>query len=109
MKFTYLPLIAAILSTTLIPVHSMADAKKGKRIYKKRMYKKCGFSGVKFARHHTQAEWETLYEKRKFQAEALKICPKIDTAKIKPKNWNDLYDFSVKYAKDGVAPNGCND
>ena len=50
-----------------------------------------------------------IYEKGLFPAEAKKICPKLDTSKIKEKWWKDLYDISFKYAKDGVEPNGCND
>jgi hypothetical protein len=109
MKRTVLSGMLCLLLTAAIPTYTMASVKHGKRVYKKRMYKKCGFSGVKFARHHTQAEWETIYEKGSFAHEAKSICPKLDTTRIRPKEWQELYEFSLKYAKDGVAPNGCND
>ncbi|MCF6206198.1 MAG: hypothetical protein L3J47_04790 [Sulfurovum sp.] len=109
MKTFTFHLILSLLMTTMLPIHAHASVKKGKRIYKKRMYKKCGFSAVKFARHHTQLEWENIYEKGDFPKEAQIICPRLEQEKIKKKSWKDLYDFSYKYAKDGVAPNGCND
>lgn len=99
----------ALLTSMTLPTLSMADVNKGKRIYKKKLQKPCGFSGGRFTRKHTQAEWEAIYEKGLFPAEAKKICPKLDTSKIKEKWWKDLYDISFKYAKDGVEPNGCND
>lgn len=51
-----------------------AGATKGQKIFKKKFRKKCGFSGVRFARYHTQGEWE------------------------------DVYEFSYMYAKDGKVP-----
>jgi len=62
-----------------------------------------------FARHHLQAEWEDIYETGKFPEEAKNICPKLTTEAIEKKYWKDIYAYSVKYAKDGVPPNGCND
>jgi hypothetical protein len=101
--------VLAVLVSMSIPTDSMADAKKGKRIYKKKLQKKCGFSGVRFARNHKQFEWEKIYEDGTFPQEARKICPKLDIDKIQTKLWKDLYDFSYKYAEDGIEPNGCND
>ena len=98
-----------MLISMSISTSSMAGVKKGQRIYKKNFNKTCGFSGVMFARHHLQAEWEDIYETGKFSEEARNICPKLNVETIEEKQWKDLYDFSVKYAKDGVPPNGCND
>ncbi len=106
-------IIKVILSSLLIfmsiPTSSVAGAKKGQRIYKKYFHKKCGFSGVTFARHHLQEEWEEIYETDRLLDEAKHICPHLDTEKIKKEWWKDLYLYSVKYAKDGVPPNGCDD
>lgn len=99
----------SLLISMSIPTSSMAEVTKGQRLYKKKFYKKCGFSGVMFARHHLQAEWEDIYETGKFQEEAKNICPKLTIETIETKYWKDIYEFSVKYAKDGIPPNGCND
>ena len=87
-----------------MPTMASAGVKKGQKLFKKKFRKKCGFSGVRFARNHTQAEWETIYDKGKFPAEAKKICPRLDLKKIKSKWWKDVYKFSKKYASDGVVP-----
>lgn len=99
----------SLLISIVIPTNVMAGVIKGQRIYKKMFYKKCGFSGIMFARHHLQEEWEDIYEKGQFAEEAKKICPKLATGTIKEKDWKEIYVYSVKYAKDGVPPNGCND
>lgn len=101
-------MVLLLLSMSL-PISSAASVKKGQRIYKKHFYKKCGFSGVVFARHHLQAEWEDLYENDKLSEEAKNICPTLNIEQIEEKWWEDILDYSVKYAKDGVPPNGCND
>lgn len=92
-----------------IPTNSMAGVKKGQRIYKKHFYKKCKFSGVMFSRNHLQAEWEEIYETGKFPEEAKNICPNLAIETIKEEWWKEIYAYAVKYAKDGVPPNGCND
>ena len=33
----------------------------------------------------------------------------LDKETIEKKYWKDIYAYAVKYAKDGVPPNGCND
>ena len=94
----------AIFMLSATPIYTFANAKKGQKIFKKKFRKKCGFSGVRFARHHTQAEWEELWDEGKFQEEAKRICPRLKLKKIKKKWWKHVYDFSYKYAKDGVVP-----
>ena len=99
--------IVAIL--LLISTSSMAGVKKGQRLYIKKFYKTCGFSGVTFSRHHLQEEWEDIYNTGKYPEEAKNICPNLNIERIDTKQWKDLYEYSVKYARDGVPPNGCND
>ena len=96
----------ALLVTMTVPTVSMAGSKanKGQKIFKKKFRKACGFSGVRFSRNHTQAEWENIYEKGKFQEEAKKICPRLNLKKIKKSWWPYVYEFSYKYASDGVVP-----
>jgi len=87
-----------------LPTVATAGAKKGQKLFKKKMRKKCGFSGVRFSRHHTQGEWEEIYDDGKFQKEAKKICPRLKLKKIKPSWWKHIYEFSYTYAKDGKIP-----
>jgi len=95
-----------LLVSMTVPTVSMAaaSAKKGQKIFKKKFRKSCGFSGVRFARNHTQAEWEHIYDSGKFQAEAKKICPRLKIEKIKKSWWPHVYEFSHKYASDGMVP-----
>ncbi len=96
----------ALLVTMTVPTISMAkaSAKKGQKIFKKKFRRACGFSGVRFARNHTSAEWEEIYDSGKFQAEAKKICPRLKINKIKKSWWPSVYKFSYKYASDGMVP-----
>lgn len=98
-----------LLMMSLFPSHSIASATLGKKIYKKKFHKKCGFSGAKFARNHTQSEWEAIYEMGNLPREAQAICPKLDLLTLESDIWDDIYQHVTKYAIDGVAPNGCND
>ena len=96
-----------IIGAMIVPTLSMADAKKGHRIYKKKLQRKCKFAGSIFARKHTQEEWEKIHEEGSFKTEAHKICPQLDLAKLNEKQWNDLYDFTYKFGVGGEIPNGC--
>jgi len=91
----------------IAPSAAMADEKKGLRLYKKKMQRKCKFAGSLFARKHTQDEWEKLKETDAFKTEAQKICPNVDFSKFSDKQWNDLYDFSYAYGIGGKVPHGC--
>ena len=75
----------ALFMMASMPTVASAGAKKGQKIFKKKFRKKCGFSGVRFARNHTQYEWEQIHEKGKFKEEAKKICPRLKVEKIKSK------------------------
>ncbi len=93
-----------IMLNTVVPSMALAGVKEGQKIFKKKFRKKCRFSGVRFARHHTQAEWEDIYDDGKFPSEAKKICPGLKLNKIKPTWWKHVYEFSYTYAKDGKIP-----
>lgn len=97
----------SLCAITILPTTSMADAKKGHRLYKKKLQKQCNFQGSIFARNHTQDEWEKIYEDGSFKEESKKICPKIDVNKLNEKQWKDVYDFTYKYGIGGEIPNGC--
>ena len=104
MKRLLTVLALAFFVAATMPTVAAASTKKGQKLFKKKFRKKCGFSGVRFARHHTQAQWEDIYDSGKFPKEAKRICPRLDTKKIKSKWWGDVYKFSKKYASDGVVP-----
>jgi hypothetical protein len=104
MKRFFTVLALTFLVVSLVPTVSTANTKKGQKLFKKKFRKKCGFSGVRFARNHTQHEWETIYNSGKFKEEAKKICPRLKLDKIKPSWWKHVYDFSEKYASDGIVP-----
>jgi hypothetical protein len=104
MKRFFTVLALTFLIVSIVPTVVSADAQKGQKLFKKKFRKKCGFSGVRFARNHTQHEWETIYSSGKFQNEAKNICPRLKLDKIKPSWWKHVYDFSVKYASDGMVP-----
>lgn len=96
-----------LLSGILLPTLSVADVKKGHRIYKKKMQKHCKFAGSIFARKHTQDAWEKIYNEKRFKQETKKICPQFDIEKLNDKQWKDLYDFTYQYGLGGEIPNGC--
>ena len=80
-------------------VPASADIIKGQKLFKKKLRKACRFSGVKFARKHTQYQWEEIYEAGKFPEEAKKICPRLKLDKIKKSWWPHIYDFTHEYGK----------
>ena len=92
------------LAMTTLTTTASAGPKKGQKIFKKKFRKYCKFSGVKFARNHTQDEWEEIWEDGDFKAEAKRICPRLKLKKIKKSYWKHVYQFSYKYARDGVVP-----
>ena len=94
----------AALTMLFTPTTASAGVEKGQKIFKKKFRKYCRFSGVKFARNHTQDEWEEIWDEGKFPEEAKKICPRLKINKIKESWWEDVYEFSYKYASDGVIP-----
>ncbi|MFT7824677.1 MAG: hypothetical protein ABXS92_07935 [Sulfurimonas sp.] len=104
MKKLMVVFLLAMFSIASMPTVVVADAKQGQRIFKKKFRKKCRFSGVKFARHHTKVEWEEIWEEGRFKEETLKICPRLNIDTIKEEWWKEVYDFSYKYASDGVVP-----
>ena len=96
--------VLAAMTMVTVPTVASAGTEKGQKLFKKKFRKKCKFSGVRFARHHTQGEWEDLYDDGDFPKEAKKICPRLKLNKIKPSWWKHVYEFSYTYAKDGKIP-----
>jgi len=104
MKKIWISFFMCLTVIIILPDVTYANAALGQKIFKKKFRKKCGFSGVRFARNHTSSEWEEIYEKGKFKEEVKKICPRLKFKKIKPTWWEHVNDFAVKYAKDGMVP-----
>ena len=100
---------AVLLGITVLSTDALADINKGKKIYMKKLKAPCGFNGAKFARKHTQDEWEKIKGAGKFRDEIVKICPKAVKAagKLKEKYLNDVYDFSYEYASDSGNVPSC--
>ena len=93
--------IARLVITTLLGIDILstvatANINKGKKLYIQKLKVACGFNGAKFARSHTQDEWEAIKQAGKFSKEVKSICPKSD---LKSKYENDIYDFAYVYAK----------
>ena len=96
---TALTLVAFTMVST--PTTSSASVATGQKIFKKKLRKYCGFSGVRFARLHSQDEWEEIYDSGKFIDETKKLCPKLDVSKIKKTWWKEIYDFTYEYGTGG--------
>jgi len=96
--------IFALMGSPTLALAESPSVKKGQKIFKKKFRKKCRFSGVRFARHHTQNEWENIYDDGEFEKEAKRICPRLDLKKIKSSWWKNVYEFSYMYASDGKVP-----
>lgn len=90
--------VAALLGMTLLSSTASADVKKGQKIYLKKLKAACNMGGDKFAKKHTQDEWEAIHDAGKFEDEVKKLCPKIKS--FKAKYIQDVYDFSYEYASD---------
>ncbi|HEY9189256.1 MAG TPA: hypothetical protein VIM88_00130 [Sulfurovum sp.] len=110
MKKMFTLLSLSLLLLSLSPSYTMASVALGKKLYKKKFYKSCGFSGVEFARKHTQAEWEEIYRSGGLPQEARTICPSLEKMTLKTKDWKSIHQYVTKYASDGAyIPNGCTD
>jgi len=96
--------VSALLGMAVLSTAATADVNKGKKVYMKKLKAACGYNGAKFARAHTQDEWESIKEAGKMGSAVKEICPK---SKLKPKYENDIYDFSYEYAKDSGNVPSC--
>jgi hypothetical protein len=94
-------LILMGLNIPVVAVSHSAQLNKGQKIFKKKMRRYCGFSGVRFARNHTPDEWEEIWDDGKFQEETKKICPRLKLEKIKKSWWEPVYEFTHEYGKGG--------
>ena len=80
------------------------SVKFGQKIFKKKFRKYCRFSGVRFARKHTQDEWEEIWDEKLFIKEAKKICPRLNLRRIKRSWWKHVYRFMYEYGEGSTIP-----
>ena len=92
--------ISTITPIILKKYSNKASIKKGQRIFRKKLRKYCTFSGVRFAKKHTQDEWEEIWNKGNFKSETKKICPRLELRKIKRSWWKHIYIFVYTYGLD---------
>lgn len=88
-------------------IEAASKSEQGQKLFKMKLRKACKFSGIKFARYHTQEEWEEFYEQEKFPEETKKICPKLDLKTIKPSWWESIYEFTREYGMGGAHVPKC--
>ncbi|HEY9190381.1 MAG TPA: hypothetical protein VIM88_05900 [Sulfurovum sp.] len=96
---TAFTLVALTMVST--PTIASASVKTGQKVFKKKMRKYCGVSGVRFARMHSQTEWEDLWYDGEFKEETKRLCPKLPVKKIKESWWKHVYDFTYEYGTGG--------
>jgi len=79
---------------------------KTKKFYKKYLQKSCGLTAANFSQMHTQVEWKEMEKKNVFIQNILQTCPKSSDTVAKilihkngKKAFNDLLQFSIRYAK----------
>lgn len=86
-------------------VYEKGDPAKGQKLYLKKLKKRCGMNGAKFAAQHTQDEWDEIVENGKFAEEVQKICP--DVTGFDEKWTSDIYGFCYEYASDSGNVPSC--
>lgn len=94
-------LIMGVGATTL-----SADAAKGQKIFSKFLKGPCDMSGAKFAAKHSQDEWDAV-KGAKFEAEVIKICPKVKAGLLNASQLENIFDFSRAYANDSGNVPSC--
>jgi hypothetical protein len=97
--------MAALFGAAMLSTPLSADVNKGKKLYSKKLKKSCGFNGAKFAKKHTQAQWEKA--KGNMAAEIKKLCPAVKDSAVKSKYLKHYYDFAHKYASDSGNVPAC--
>ena len=100
-KSAFLGLMILGLSSSF----AFADAKKGQRLYAKKLRMTCGFKGAEMSAKHSQDQWKKIFDSGNLKKEIMKECP---SAKgIKDSYLPHLYDFFYKYANDSGEVPSC--
>jgi len=97
----------------MLTTQVVANSHMGKRFYMQKLASLCREDGIsdggKFARKHSQYEWDELKEENKLIQEWKKICPSATKVfeSMRRKDIKNLSDFVWQYASDGELPT-CN-
>ncbi|MDD2897035.1 MAG: cytochrome C [Aliarcobacter sp.] len=95
-------LLLGVAATTL-----SADAVKGQKLFIKLLKGPCDMNGAKFAAKHSQEEWKELKASGKFEAEVIKICPKVKAGDLSESIQEHIIDFSIEFANDSGNVPSC--
>ena len=95
-------LVLGVASTSL-----SADAVKGQKLFSKLLKGPCDMTGAKFAAKHTQDEWKELKTTGKFEAEVIKICPKVKAGELSESVQENIIDFAIEFANDSGNVPSC--
>ena len=96
-KFIKIALVVLFGSAMFFTSATAGNINIGQKIFGTKLKDACGMDGAKFAKLHTQPEWQAIYDKGKLETELKALCPKIENYNEK---WNDhLFSFVYEYAK----------
>jgi hypothetical protein len=108
-QIKHLALVVSLmgLGVTAGTVSAKASTVEGQKIFKKKFRRSCRFSGVRFARYHTQMEWQSIYTEGKLSEEAKALCPRLNVDTIDSDEWFRVYEFIYEYASDSGHVPSC--
>lgn len=84
-----------------------ANPERGKKIYAKMFYSKCGITCEEMAKKHTQSEWENYFLNEKVGDAIGEYCPIMD--ELNKKEQRLVYDFMYYHASDSGHVAQCED
>ena len=95
-------LVLGVTATSL-----SADVIKGQKLFSKLLKDPCDMTGAKFAAKHSQDEWKELKASGKFEAEVIKICPKVKVGDLSESAQGHIIDFAIEFANDSGNVPAC--
>lgn len=91
---------------TSFDIETDKKATKAKKIFRKKLQRKCGYTISHFAQKHTVEEWQDLKSPDSFKKEFATLCPKGKDV-LKDKWINSIHYFAEKFAKDAKVRPKC--
>jgi len=99
----------AIIAISFTSTSAFADSAMGQRLYIKKLKRVCAESGIAnggvLATKHTQAQWKSINDAGKLNAEIEKFCPKAKP--LRKRYLKDVYDFLYNFASDSGNVPSC--